>query len=196
MNPYALGWDNHRKFSKVSLMEQTPDGEIRAVRAGAAGTRRQTGHARLVVASGPGNPRGPGGHLRLAVGGRSAGGIGPSRPSGPSAGDPRPGQARGQDRPLRQRSAGKVSAPRHLAGKLPRAAGSPPATGTDPLPHGAVGVANRREEPCPSRPAPPRHPARLQRPVRQGRPTLFGGLGFAGRFAASPARMPRNCSIR
>ncbi len=31
MNPYALGWDNHRKFSKVSLMEQTPEGEIRAV---------------------------------------------------------------------------------------------------------------------------------------------------------------------
>ncbi len=31
MNPRALGWDNHRKFSKVSLMEQTPDGEIRAV---------------------------------------------------------------------------------------------------------------------------------------------------------------------
>lgn len=31
MNLYALGWDNHRKFSKVSLMEQTPDGEIRAV---------------------------------------------------------------------------------------------------------------------------------------------------------------------
>jgi transposase len=31
MNPRALGWDNHRKFSKVSLMEQTPEGEIRAV---------------------------------------------------------------------------------------------------------------------------------------------------------------------
>jgi transposase len=31
MNPCALGWDNHRKFSKVSLMEQMPDGEIRAV---------------------------------------------------------------------------------------------------------------------------------------------------------------------
>lgn len=31
MNAQALGWDNHRKFSKVSLMEQTPDGEIRAV---------------------------------------------------------------------------------------------------------------------------------------------------------------------
>lgn len=31
MNLYALGWDNHRKFSKVSLMEQTRDGEIRAV---------------------------------------------------------------------------------------------------------------------------------------------------------------------
>jgi len=31
MNPCALGWDNHRKFSKVSVMEQTPDGEIRAV---------------------------------------------------------------------------------------------------------------------------------------------------------------------
>jgi transposase len=31
MNPYALGWDNHRKFSKVSVMEQTPDGEIRVV---------------------------------------------------------------------------------------------------------------------------------------------------------------------
>ena len=31
MNACALGWDNHRKFSKVSVMEQTPDGEIRAV---------------------------------------------------------------------------------------------------------------------------------------------------------------------
>ena len=31
MNPCALGWDNHRKFSKVSLMEQTPEGDIRAV---------------------------------------------------------------------------------------------------------------------------------------------------------------------
>jgi len=31
MNAQALGWDNHRKFSKVSVMEQTPDGEIRAV---------------------------------------------------------------------------------------------------------------------------------------------------------------------
>jgi len=31
MNPCALGWDNHRKFSKVSLMEQTPEGEIRVV---------------------------------------------------------------------------------------------------------------------------------------------------------------------
>jgi transposase len=31
MNPYALGWDNHRRFSKVSVMEQTPDGEIRVV---------------------------------------------------------------------------------------------------------------------------------------------------------------------
>ena len=31
MNPCALGWDNHRKFSKVSVMEETPDGEIRAV---------------------------------------------------------------------------------------------------------------------------------------------------------------------
>lgn len=31
MNLRALGWDNHRKFSKVSLMEQTPDGQIRAV---------------------------------------------------------------------------------------------------------------------------------------------------------------------
>lgn len=31
MNPCALGWDNHRKFSKVSLMERTPEGQIRAV---------------------------------------------------------------------------------------------------------------------------------------------------------------------
>lgn len=31
MNPCALGWDNHRKFSQVSVMEQTPDGEIRVV---------------------------------------------------------------------------------------------------------------------------------------------------------------------
>ena len=31
MDAQALGWDNHRKFSKVSVMEQTPDGEIRAV---------------------------------------------------------------------------------------------------------------------------------------------------------------------
>jgi transposase len=31
MNLYALGWDNHRKFSKVSVMEQTPEGDIRAV---------------------------------------------------------------------------------------------------------------------------------------------------------------------
>ena len=31
MNLYALGWDNHRKFSKVSVMEQTPDGDIRVV---------------------------------------------------------------------------------------------------------------------------------------------------------------------
>lgn len=31
MNPFALGWDNHRKFSKVSVMEQMPDGEIRVV---------------------------------------------------------------------------------------------------------------------------------------------------------------------
>ncbi len=31
MNPCALGWDNHRKFSKVSLMEKTPEGDIRAV---------------------------------------------------------------------------------------------------------------------------------------------------------------------
>jgi len=31
MNRLALGWDNHRKFSKVSLMEQTPEGEIRVV---------------------------------------------------------------------------------------------------------------------------------------------------------------------
>ena len=31
MNPCALGWDNHRKFSKVSLMERTPDGDIHAV---------------------------------------------------------------------------------------------------------------------------------------------------------------------
>jgi transposase len=31
MNACALGWDNHRKFSKVSVMEQTPDGEIHAV---------------------------------------------------------------------------------------------------------------------------------------------------------------------
>jgi transposase len=30
MNPRALGWDIHRKFSKVSLMEMTADGEIRA----------------------------------------------------------------------------------------------------------------------------------------------------------------------
>jgi transposase len=31
MNACALGWDNHRKFSKVSIMEKSPDGEIRAV---------------------------------------------------------------------------------------------------------------------------------------------------------------------
>ncbi|MGA2035428.1 MAG: putative transposase [Thermoguttaceae bacterium] len=31
MNLYALGWDNHRKFSEVSLMGKTPDGDIRAV---------------------------------------------------------------------------------------------------------------------------------------------------------------------
>ena len=31
MNPRALGWDSHRKFSKVSLMEISADGEIRAV---------------------------------------------------------------------------------------------------------------------------------------------------------------------
>ena len=31
MNPYALGWDIHRKFSKVSLMEMLTAGEIRAV---------------------------------------------------------------------------------------------------------------------------------------------------------------------
>lgn len=30
MNPCALGWDNRRKSSKVSLMEQTPDGQIHA----------------------------------------------------------------------------------------------------------------------------------------------------------------------
>ena len=30
MNPCALGWDDHRKSSNVSVMEQTPDGEIRA----------------------------------------------------------------------------------------------------------------------------------------------------------------------
>ena len=163
---------------------------------GRAGTRRQTGHARLVVASGPGNPRGPGGDLRLAVGGRSAGRTGPSRPSGPSAGDPRPGQARGQNRPLRQRSAGKVSTSRHLAGEPICAAGSPPATGTDPLSHGAVGVADGREEPRPSRPAPPRNPARLQRLVRQGRAAVLGRLGSARRFAAGPARMPRIARLR
>lgn len=32
MNPRALGWDIHRKFSKVSLMEMSAEGEIRAVR--------------------------------------------------------------------------------------------------------------------------------------------------------------------
>jgi len=26
-----MGWDNHRKFSKVSLMEQSPDGQSHAV---------------------------------------------------------------------------------------------------------------------------------------------------------------------
>jgi transposase len=31
MNPYALGWDIHRKFSKVSLMEISANGEIQAV---------------------------------------------------------------------------------------------------------------------------------------------------------------------
>jgi transposase len=31
MNPRALGWDIHRKFSKVSLMEMTAEGEIHAV---------------------------------------------------------------------------------------------------------------------------------------------------------------------
>ena len=31
MSAQALGWDIHRKFSKVSLMEQTPEGEIYAV---------------------------------------------------------------------------------------------------------------------------------------------------------------------
>jgi transposase len=31
MNPRALGWDVHRMFSKVSLMEISADGEIRAV---------------------------------------------------------------------------------------------------------------------------------------------------------------------
>jgi transposase len=31
MNAQALGWDNHRKFSTVSVMEQRPDGEILAV---------------------------------------------------------------------------------------------------------------------------------------------------------------------
>jgi transposase len=31
MNPRALGWDIHRKFSKVSLMEMSANGEIRAV---------------------------------------------------------------------------------------------------------------------------------------------------------------------
>ena len=50
-------------------------------------------------------------------------------------------------RPLRQRSAGKVPASRHLAGELPGAAGGPPATGADPLSHGAVALADGREEP-------------------------------------------------
>ena len=30
MNPRALGWDNHRRFSKVSVMEQAAEGEIHA----------------------------------------------------------------------------------------------------------------------------------------------------------------------
>jgi hypothetical protein len=30
----ALGWDNHRKFSNVSLMEPSPDGQICGDRAG------------------------------------------------------------------------------------------------------------------------------------------------------------------
>jgi hypothetical protein len=34
MNPCALGWDNHRKFSKVSLMEQTPEGDTPPPRPG------------------------------------------------------------------------------------------------------------------------------------------------------------------
>jgi hypothetical protein len=31
MNPRALGWDIHRKFSQVSVMEKSADGEIRAL---------------------------------------------------------------------------------------------------------------------------------------------------------------------
>ena len=190
MNPRALGWDNHRKFSKVSVMEQTPDGEIRvverarlehddgdAMRHGCrVWTRRYAG--------------GPGGHLRLAVGGRSAGGAGPSRPSGPSAGDPGPGQARSQDRPLRQRSAGKVSTSRHLAGELPCAAGSPPDRGNGP----ATAWRCRR---C-GRAVKNRIQAVLHRHgILHDFSDLFGKAGrrfleesgSARRFAAGPARM-------
>ena len=39
MNPRALGWDNHRKFRRVSLVEQTWEGKIRVVERARPGSR-------------------------------------------------------------------------------------------------------------------------------------------------------------
>ncbi len=53
MNPRALGWDIHRKFSKVSLMEISTEGEIHAVQRARLEHDDQEGMRRWLARLGP-----------------------------------------------------------------------------------------------------------------------------------------------
>jgi hypothetical protein len=70
VNPRALGWDIHRKFSQVSLMEKSADGEIRVVERARLEHDDPQDVRQWLSRLGPEIPRGVGGDLWLAVGGR------------------------------------------------------------------------------------------------------------------------------
>ena len=124
----ALGWDNHRKFSKVSLMEQTPDGQILVVERARLEHDDKDAMRAWLSRLDPEIPVA----LEATFGWPWVADLleelGASRPPRPSADHPRAGQARGKNRPLRQRSAGEVSTPGHFARKLFGPAGGPPET--------------------------------------------------------------------
>ena len=173
MNAQALGWDVHRKFSKVSLLELMPEGEIQAVERARLEHEDMRPCARGWLAC-PEMPVA----LEAAYGWPWIADL-LEEMEHPPSGTPASHQGLGQNEAKADRiDADRLGSSNFAAfcRKLLGDAGSAAATGADSLSHGPVGVRTGVKNRIAGHPAPPGNPSSLQRPVRQGRPTFSRNL--------------------